>query len=177
MKKIAIISLIIIFIFFIGTFNEEEVIIPNEAIRLRVIANSNSEYDQKMKVKVKDKVQTDVYNLLEEVNEINEAKNIIKDNINYFDNNLTMFLKKENYNLKHKIIFENHFFKNKIERGINYKEGNYEAVVVTLGKGQGNNWWCILFPPLCLLEAKEATNIEYKFFIKELLKGYFNKMN
>ncbi|MGI6329428.1 MAG: stage II sporulation protein R [Bacilli bacterium] len=174
MKKTFTISLIILSLFFLGKTKEEEDFIPNEAIRLRVIANSNSQHDQRIKMKVKDKVQTDVYNLLENVNEITTAKTIIKNNLNYFNNNLTMFLKNENYNLNHKIVYENHFFKNKKEKGINYKEGNYEAVVVTLGKGKGSNWWCILFPPLCLLEAKESSDIEYKFFIKELLKKYLN---
>ena len=82
MKKTFTISLIILSLFFLGKTKEEEDFIPNEVIRLRVIANSNSQHDQRIKMKVKDKVQTDVYNLLENVNEITTAKTIIKNNLN-----------------------------------------------------------------------------------------------
>ena len=57
-------------------------------------------------------------------------------------------------------------------KGVKYKEGYYESWVITLGEGEGNNWWCVLFPPLCLVEAEEADEVEYKFFIKELIDKY-----
>ena len=44
--------------------------------------------------------------------------------------------------------------------------------MVTLGKGSGDNWWCVLFPPLCLMEAEESTDITYTSYIKEILKKY-----
>ena len=57
-----------------------------------------------------------------------------------------------------------------------YKEGNYESLVITLGEGMGKNWWCVLFPPICLLEAEEdqeSSEVEYKFFLQELIDKYF----
>jgi len=48
----------------------------------------------------------------------------------------------------------------------------YESLLVTLGSGKGDNWWCVLFPPLCLLEAEESDKIEYKFFVQELIEKY-----
>ena len=63
--------------------------------------------------------------------------------------------------------------KNIKELLIKYKEGNYESLVVTLGDGSGDNFWCVLFPPLCLLEAEDTNNeVEYKFFVKELIDKY-----
>jgi len=56
--------------------------------------------------------------------------------------------------------------------GITYEEGMYESLLVTLGEGKGDNWWCVLFPPLCLLEAEESDEVEYKFFIQELIEKY-----
>ena len=55
-----------------------------------------------------------------------------------------------------------------------YKEGEYESLLVTLGKGKGDNWWCILFPPLCSLEVEEnnSENIEYSLYIKEMFEKY-----
>ena len=53
-----------------------------------------------------------------------------------------------------------------------YKEGNYESLVVKLGEGKGENFWCVLFPPLCLMEAKESETYEYKLFVKEIFDKY-----
>ena len=60
-------------------------------------------------------------------------------------------------------------------KGVTYKEGNYESLVVKLGEGKGENFWCVLFPPLCLLEAEESDKdeVEYKSFIKEIIDKYF----
>ena len=67
------------------------------------------------------------------------------------------------------------YFPEKKYKGVTYKEGYYESLVVTLGEGKGENWWCVLFPPLCLLEAEETnTNaVEYKFFVQDLITKYF----
>ena len=45
-------------------------------------------------------------------------------------------------------------------------------VIMSLGEGKGDNWWCVLFPPLCLLEAEESTEVEYTSYVKELLDKY-----
>ena len=70
----------------------------------------------------------------------------------------------------------NHFPKKKY-KGVTYKEGNYESLVITLGSGNGDNFWCVLLPPLCLLEGDDnsSSNIEYKFFVKDLIDKYLKK--
>ena len=78
--------------------------------------------------------------------------------------------RKENgYDTDYEVDFGYNLFPEKKYKGVVYKEGYYESVVVTLGKGEGNNWWCVLFPPLCLMETDESNleEIEYKSFIKE----------
>ena len=68
------------------------------------------------------------------------------------------------------------YFPEKKYKGTVYKEGEYESLVVTLGDGLGANFWCVLFPPLCLLDAEDEeqlSNVEYKSFIKELIDKYF----
>ena len=68
------------------------------------------------------------------------------------------------------------YFPKKVYKGVTYEAGNYESLVITLGDGLGKNWWWVMFPPLCLLEAEETeetTEVEYKFFIKELIDKYF----
>ena len=84
-------------------------------------------------------------------------------------------LQKENYDKKFTITFGNTFFPEKKYNGVIYEQGYYESVLVTLGEGKGKNWWCVLFPPLCIMEANEneTGEVEYKFFVQELINKYF----
>lgn len=174
MKK-TIITLIVISITYmvIGVSAEEIVEIPSEAIRVRVIANSNSEYDQEMKNEIKTDVQLYMRELLKDAKTTEEARKIITENMKNINNRLDMFLTQINYNEEFKINFGLNYFPEKEYKGIKYKEGLYESLLITLGEGKGNNWWCVLFPPICLLEAEENEEIEYKSFVKEIIEKYF----
>lgn len=171
MKKLYAIVLIIL-ILFLSNIKASNKIIPDEAIRLRVIANSNTKYDQDIKLKVRDKVQTKLYELLKDTNGIDNARKIINDNLDDIDKTVSTTLNVENYNKSYNINFGQNYFPKKKYKGITYKEGYYESLVITLGSGEGDNWWCVLFPPLCILEAEKSDEVEYKFFIQELLKKY-----
>lgn len=174
MKK-TIITLIIILVTYmvIGVSAEELVEIPNEAIRVRVIANSNSDYDQEMKQQIKTEVQLYMQDLLKDAKTTDEARTIITENIKNLNKRLDIFLQQINYNKEFKINFGLNYFPEKEYKGIKYKEGLYESLLITLGEGKGNNWWCVLFPPICLLEAEEGEEIEYKSFVKEIIEKYF----
>lgn len=171
MKKLFIIGTIILIIF-CSNIKASDNIIPDEAIRLRVLANSNSEYDQQIKLQVKDQIQLDLYNLLKETKGIEEARKIIEENLPNISSSVKKILEKENYNQDFTINFGYNYFPEKEFKGITYEEGYYESLLITLGSGEGNNWWCVLFPPLCLVEAEESDEVEYKFFIKELIDKY-----
>jgi len=157
----------------IGNVIAKNDIIPDEAIRIRVIANSNSEYDQEIKSKVKDKVQYDMYNILKNTNNIEEARYNIKNNLSNIEKNIYTLLQKEKYKLPFNVNFGLNYFPKKEFKGITYKEGYYESVVVTLGEGLGDNWWCVLFPPLCMIEAEESTDVEYTTMVEEIISKYF----
>lgn len=172
-KKIIFILLLIGIIYLISNYTVGAIKIPDEAIRIRVIANSNSDYDQQMKLKVSNDVQKEIYTLLKNVEDIEVARRIIKGNINELDNSVRTTLLKNNYNMSYNINFGQNYFPEKEFKGITYEEGYYESVVVSLGEGKGDNWWCVLFPPLCLLEAEESDEVEYKFFVQELIEKHF----
>ena len=171
LKKLFIIGTIILIIF-CSNIKASDNIIPDEAIRLRVLANSNSEYDQQIKLQVKDQIQLDLYNLLKETKGIEEARKIIEENLPNISSSVKKILEKENYNQDFTINFGYNYFPEKEFKGITYEEGYYESLLITLGSGEGDNWWCVLFPPLCLVEAEESDEVEYKFFIKELIDKY-----
>lgn len=175
MKKVLLILIVTVSI--MGLFKDKvgKVIIPQEAIRFRVIANSNREEDQALKMKIRDELQEQMTKTLEGTKTIDQARKKMLDSLSLFDE----VVKKETKKVEevYKLDYGIHYFPKKVYRGVEYPEGNYESLVVTLGDGLGDNWWCVLFPPLCLLEAEEtmdSTEVEYKFFIQELLEN-FNK--
>ena len=174
MKKTIIIFIIMILAYLIiGNVAAENNIIPDDAIRIRVIANSNSEYDQEIKSKVKKQVEYDMYDILKNVTSIEDARDKINDNLVYVRKNIDNMLKQENYNMPFKINYGLNYFPEKEFKGIKYKEGYYESVVITLGEGMGDNWWCVLFPPLCLIEAEESTDVQYTTLVKTIIDKYF----
>lgn len=172
MKKLVI--LLIIAFCVITSVKADNFVIPNNAIRLRIIPNSNNEYDQDIKLKVKNLLEYKMYNLLKDTKGVNKAREIIRNNLGDIKKDIDKLLTEENYSENYTINFGNNYFPSKEYRGIIYKEGYYESLVVTLGKGEGDNFWCVLFPPLCLLEAQQSEKVEYKFFVEELFHKYFS---
>lgn len=175
MKKIIVLIISIISLFYIyNNSYKKETIIPDEAIRFRVIANSNTIYDQNIKVQLKNVIQNKIFEITRDTNTIEETRNTIKNNMQMIDNLVKNTLENLNYDKKYNINYGLNHFPKKEYKGINYPEGDYESLVITLGDGQGDNWWCVLFPPLCLVEADESdiSNAQYSFFIKDILEKY-----
>lgn len=174
MKKIMIILSIIVVIF-VSTKTTEDLIIPDESIRIRVIANSNNSKDQLIKNVVRNNIEKEVTNLLANVTNIDEARTLLEENIDLINECVEDVLEKNNYDVSYKVDFGYNLFPEKKYKGVVYEEGYYESVVVTLGEGKGDNWWCVLFPPLCLMEtsSSDLEEIEYKSFIKEIIDKYF----
>lgn len=173
MKKIIIILTIITSFLIYNTIKEQEIIIPDTSIRLRVIPNSNSILDQNMKNKVKQYLEKNTYTLLENANDISTARKIINDNVSNLDIAISDIFKENNYNMKYDINFGYNYFPEKEYRKVKYKEGYYESIVITIGEGEGDNWWCVLFPNLCLVDLENISDVEYKSWIEEKINKIF----
>ena len=167
MKKIIIIlfGLSLLFIF---SSKENDIIIPNNAIRFRVVANSDSLEDQNEKLIIKQKIEKEVYNLIGNANSSLEVNNILESNLENIDNIV------KSYNIPYNINYGSNYFPTKNYKGVMYPTGNYDSLVITLGKGAGSNFWCVLFPPLCLLdnEKEDVGEVDYKFYVKKLLDRF-----
>lgn len=155
--------------------NADEIVIPDAAIRVRVIANGNSILDQSMKMKVKDYIEGYIYPLLTDVETIEEARSIIQDHVDEMDQGILELFKENHYDMDYIIHFGDNYFPEKDYKGVHYEAGAYESLVVSIGEGVGNNWWCVLFPPLCLLEGEESDTdgVQYRFFVQEMLDKIF----
>ena len=77
----------------------------------------------------------------------------------------------EKYNVSYDINYGKNYFPEKNFRGEIYPEGEYESLVISLGEATGENWWCVMYPPLCLVEnkSKEKEEIEYKSYFWEII--------
>lgn len=175
MKKIIIVLLILTLAFIATNYENKEVIIPKNSIRFRVIASSDNKKDQENKKIIANNLKEDITNTLKDSKNIEESRLALKSNINEFKANIDETIKTNNINETYTINYGNNYFPEKVYKGVKYKEGDYESLVVTLGDGSGENFWCVLFPPLCLLEGEEidSDDIEYSSFIKEVIDKYF----
>ena len=168
LKKIIIALFFVTVLFCLSTETSGEVLIPSNAIRFRIIANSNSLEDQEIKIKIREEIEPVFAEILEISQSKEETKELIDQNIPIFESILNK------YDIDYTINYGNNYFPEKEYKGIVYPEGNYESLVITLGSGLGENWWCVLFPPLCLLEAteEETNSTNYTFYIKEVLEKF-----
>lgn len=174
MKKYLILASLILV--FIPNLNKEsdEIVIPDEAIRFRVVAESNTKEDQDAKTIVKNTLEQDLEILLKNSKSIDETRTILKENEKHFESLVERTLLTNKINTTYKVNFGINYFPEKKYKGIIYEEGYYESLVVTLGNGNGENWWCVLFPPLCLMEGEDnnTDEVEYKSFVKEMIDKY-----
>lgn len=165
MRKIILI-LIAILISILVYKKDNYLVIPNDSIRIRVLANSNDVSDMYEKTILKKKLENKVYALVKDANDVVDARNIINNNLD----NINLDIKNtigDDYNLS----FGMNYFPKKIYKGVLYNEGYYESLVISLGSGMGNNWWCVLYPPLCLIEDNKTINdVDFRFLIKDIIK-------
>ena len=174
MRKIILIILAIISIYTISNVvKAEELVIPDTAIRLRVIPNSNSTFDQNMKQKVKTYLEDNVYTMFSNVNSIEEARETINKQLPNIETDIKNIFIKNNYDMNFKINYGLNYFPEKSYKNITYKEGYYESLVVEIGKAKGDNWWCVLFPTICLLDKNVDDDVEYKSKLVELIEKIF----
>lgn len=161
MKKI-IVLLFVLTVIYISK-SQEEIIIPTNSIRYRIIANSDSTKDQMLKMNIKEKLDEEILPILSDSNSIEDSRLLIKDNLDNIKNVVSKYTDDFDVN------YGKNYFPKKTYKGINYDAGNYESLVITLGSGLGKNWWCVLYPPLCLID-ENTNDVEYTTLVKEILK-------
>ena len=172
MKKTIFLLLFIIFVYIFIGYKMNNVVISDNAIRIRILANSNSSYDQDMKSGLKSIVQDYMYELLRDVHDVDGAREVIKKNLSNVSSITSKYLSDNNYDVDYSVNFGKNYFPLKEYKGVKYEEGEYETLLITRGTGLGDNWWCVLFPPLCLVEAEDSSSISYTTLVGELLKKY-----
>ncbi|RCW77449.1 stage II sporulation protein R [Saliterribacillus persicus] len=149
---------------FSGDQKEEKLdvtVIPDDAIRLRILANSDDEKDQQVKRQIRDAVNEEVTKWVEEMADIEKARNLIESRLPEIDEIVKNELQKLDLEISHTVDYDDSVeFPTKLYGDYLYPAGKYEAILITLGEGKGANWWCVVFPPLCFLDFSFGTTVE-----------------
>lgn len=172
--------------------------IAGKLIRLHVIANSDSEEDQALKIKVRDAVLTSVTEKTHGAKTVAESEKILKSSLSEINKAAQEEIKRQGYSYTSKTALENTYFPTKEYGSFALPAGDYEALRVIIGSGEGKNWWCVLFPPLCVSAAEDteelaknaglsdeeikiisSDDVEYKFKFKvvDLINRAAHKIN
>lgn len=170
MKKLLILIIVAIGVSYLSNSNEY-VEIPSSSIRMRVVANSDSEEDQNKKVVIKSILEEKLYEITRNVKSSEEVDKAISDNKEIIDEYLKSKIDEKGLGVNFTSNYGLNYFPEKDFKGLTYKSGNYKSYVVTLGEGEGENWWCVLYPPLCLID-EEKEDYEYHYLIKDILDKY-----
>lgn len=166
MKKVIF---LIIFVFGIFLFNNNRNLVTEDSIRFRVIANSNSSKD----IMMKELVVSELSNVLFKDSSISETRNNIVNNLSVIEEKIDNLFVNNNYDKTYNILYGMNEFPRKEYNGVIYEEGLYESLVIEIGNAKGNNYWCFLYPSLCMIDYNNEEKIEYKSKIIEIFDNLF----
>lgn len=167
MKKLAAAMLAaLIFSIFtseVGSFGNDLNEIRDDVLRLHIIANSDSEYDQNLKLMVRDAVLrecSDYFTGAESSEDMAQTALEKSDDICSVARDV-LRRNGADYDVNCEIV--NMYFDTKVYENVTMPSGNYDAVRITLGNASGRNWWCVMYPPLCIPAASEAPELSEYF--------------
>ncbi len=166
-------------------FSEECEKITENVLRLHIPANSDSETDQRIKLELRDYILDEYGERLAECNGLSDAEDSVKAMLPEIERSCQSFLESRGVPYSASAELTNMYFTTREYESLTLPAGNYDALRITLGSGEGHNWWCVIFPPLCLPAAEENTDavipedftgdgVKIKFALYEFLKGLFN---
>lgn len=189
--KSAIIAFVLTVIYSVIPFQAVCAEIPNDVFRFHILANSDSEEDQALKLKVRDKVLEKTKILFDTANSKSDAEEFVKANLETIEKIAQNEVYKNGYNYPVKAEVVNMHFDTRYYESYTLPSGMYDALRITIGNAKGHNWWCVMYPSICIStvdegkdRAKDALSddeysvvtddkVEYKFFIVELFQKIF----
>ena len=150
--------------------------LADNLIRLHVVANSDSPEDQELKNSVKDEIIKYMKDELKGVRDIDKSREIINDNLKYIKNIAEDEIKRQGKNYAVNVSLGDYPFPTKVYSDISLPAGVYQALRVSIGEGVGQNWWCVLFPPLCFVDAtRGAVSESFKEDLEEIIESDTDK--
>ncbi|MDR0738795.1 MAG: stage II sporulation protein R [Oscillospiraceae bacterium] len=168
-EKSAIFSFVFLFLLSFTGFAGKCKSINEKIFRFHILANSDEQRDQALKIKVRDRVLVDFGEEICECKNKEDAREKTKKLLNKIEDSANDEVKKQGYNYKVTASTENTYFDTRVYDQVSLPAGNYEALKILIGKGEGKNWWCVMFPNMCLPAAQSKHNNERSQKIDDVL--------
>ena len=127
--------------------------IAQNIIRFHVRANSDSDSDQQLKLKVKNEVTALLQPMLTNSDSVEQSRNIIAQHMQDIKDTALDTIHNDGYSYDVNVYFERSYFPMKSYADVTFPPGEYEAFRIDIGDADGRNWWCVLYPPLCFVDA------------------------
>ena len=151
--KSAIIAFVLTTLYSVIPFQAVCAEIPNNVFRFHILANSDTEEDQTLKLKVRDKVLERTKILFDTANSKSDAEEFVKANLETIEEIAQNEVYKNGYNYPVKAEIVNMHFDTRHYESYTLPAGMYDALRITIGNAKGHNWWCVMFPPLCFVDV------------------------
>lgn len=139
---------------------KDSIVIPAEAIRLRILANSDSAQDQEIKRMVRDAVNKQITLWVQDLTSLDKAKSVITSKLPEVQAIAEKVVAEQGSTQSVNVEFGKVQFPTKLYGEFLYPAGEYQAILITLGEGTGANWWCVLYPPLCFLDFSNGVAVQ-----------------
>jgi stage II sporulation protein R len=146
--------------------------INEEYLRIHVRANSNLEQDQEVKYLVKDAVVELLTPYIAECDTKKKAENTLKNLIPQIEKRAKEILEENGFTYNAKASIKRENFPTRVYGTLTLEQGFYDALILSLGNAEGDNWWCVVYPPLCFVGEG---NVEYKSKIYQIVKDFLDK--
>ncbi len=157
--------LVFVFMFsYIAPFIETSENISDQVFRLHILANSDSAEDQQLKLKVRDEILKKGETVFASSNSLEETIELCKDNIALFQQTAEQCLKDNGSDYEVKVYVDKEYFNTREYDEITLPSGIYNALKIEIGQGKGHNWWCVMFPAICL---SSVTDDELNKYLSE----------
>jgi stage II sporulation protein R len=126
--------------------------VADKLVRFHVIANSDSVEDQDLKRKVRDEVIKQMSPKFEGLKDVAQVRQVITENVGLIESIAAQVAAENRMSYGAKALLGNFDFPTKVYGNLTLPAGNYQALKIVLGNGEGQNWWCVMFPPLCFID-------------------------
>lgn len=153
-------TLLLSFVFSCASFAKQCDEIRGEVLRLHILANSDTEADQALKLKVRDAVLAEGADIFEGAPDLLTAQSNIEAQTERLRTIAEKTICENGYNYPVQVVIDKEYFNTRTYEDVTMPAGQYNAVRVLIGSGQGKNWWCVMFPPMCLPAAESETTID-----------------
>lgn len=173
MKKICI-TFLLLFIIILALICSNSTPYYDEYLRLHIRANSNTDVDQQVKYLVKQEVVTYLSDIAVKCTTKQIALTLIESELENIEAVADNCLKQNGFSYTSRATIKKEEFPTRVYEGYTLEEGIYDALIIELGEGVGDNWWCVIYPPLCFCGEMDGGSIKYRSLIYDIITEFFS---